>query len=267
MNPKHTNILSLISITILAFIDYNTYHLVSLRMGYMIPLGLLAWQYGKNQAIAISMLVVGYTFWLDTLFPLYTWHFNMYFFALESFLFYYAAIWGLDKAKLQWELKKEAADKDTLTGLYTRRLFHELADQELAKCNRYSRTFCIAYLDVDNFKQVNDTLGHKEGDKVLKELSQGLKTILRKSDIVARLGGDEFIILFPETNKDQVKIVLQKIVENTHILATQNNWPITLSLGSIEVTKPAPTLQDIVEKADSLMYAVKHNGKNSMLIM
>jgi diguanylate cyclase (GGDEF)-like protein len=124
------------------------------------------------------------------------------------------------------EIEKYHAGKDPLTGVMNMRAFHEVADYEILRLQRENSPFSLAYLDLDNFKAVNDCYGHKTGDILLKSFVDCLAENLRKTDVVARAGGDEFILFFPSTGQDAVRVVLEKIREKLYDLAEVNHWSV-----------------------------------------
>lgn len=123
------------------------------------------------------------------------------------------------------------ASTDPLTGLANRRFFLEQLERECTRARRYPEVFTIVYIDLDNFKYVNDTSGHFVGDELLKCVGQELKSSLRESDMAARLGGDEFAIFFPAMKESTSKQVIEKI--HLRLLQTMNDrgWPVTFSVG------------------------------------
>ena len=161
-------------------------------------------------------------------------------------------------------LEESLADTDVLTGLANRRFFLERVDTERVRSSRYKETFTIAYIDVDNFKHINDTQGHEVGDEVLIHVSQSILDNVRKSDLAARLGGDEFAIIFPMLSFDQSKITLQKMHKYLSYSVAEKNWPISFSIGAVTFTQPMNTSREMIKIVDDLMYKVKKSGKNNV---
>jgi len=144
------------------------------------------------------------------------------------------------------------------------RFFAELVDLEIARSRRYRHPLSIAYLDLDNFKTVNDRFGHSVGDKVLHITVQNTRHLLRKIDVVARLGGDEFAILLPETDQPAARAAVTKI--RTHLLTEmrKNDWPVTFSIGVLTCLEMPRNTDELIKQADNLMYSVKNSGKDSV---
>ena len=161
--------------------------------------------------------------------------------------------------------EKSLARSDHLTGLANRRAFEELLEMECKRSRRYKRPITLVYMDLDNFKRVNDRQGHHTGDEVLVAVAATLRSNLRATDCVARIGGDEFAILFPETDEVASRIVLKKLDVVLQELLTRTNWPIGFSFGVVTFPTPLDSLEAMLERADKLMYEAKHSGKGSML--
>jgi diguanylate cyclase (GGDEF)-like protein len=163
-----------------------------------------------------------------------------------------------------WEKERELSREDHLTGVMNLRAFSELVEYEVLRLQRTNSPFSIAYLDLDNFKMVNDRYGHKKGDEVLKATVENLVGSLRKTDVVARIGGDEFAIFLPETDSETVRVVMGKVRERLHVLAESEQWITTFSMGVITCEHGDCELDKIISIADQLMYEVKTSGRNNV---
>ena len=160
----------------------------------------------------------------------------------------------------------ELATYDALTGIFNRRVFEEITEKILARSNRKKKNIAILLLDIDNFKSINDSMGHSAGDKILKITVSKLIDNLRKEDIVGRIGGDEFAIVLMDVEKeDDVHTVINKIIDDSKKVVLINNTEVyaTLSLGAtisnIELQK---TYKELLKEADIAMYDAKKKGKN-----
>lgn len=155
---------------------------------------------------------------------------------------------------------------DGLTALPNRSLFSKLLSQSIREASRYDRQLAVLFLDLDRFKQVNDTLGHDAGDQLLKEVAQRLATCLRSSDTVARLGGDEFVILLPELSEDNdVATAAQKVlgaIARPFSLQGQE-FRVTASVGISVFPQDGLDEQTLTKNADIAMYQAKQCGKNN----
>ncbi|MEO5359482.1 MAG: diguanylate cyclase [Nitrospirota bacterium] len=154
---------------------------------------------------------------------------------------------------------------DELTGLYNRRGFYTLAEQQFKMAGRYSKQMLIVFLDLDGLKHINDTRGHKDGDIIIKAAADVLKDTFRESDIIGRMGGDEFIVLVTEMAdeaEDTIKTRLAENIEAYNLSLRENNMTLSLSTGITiyDPVKPA-TLDELIIAADALMYKDKEHKK------
>ena len=157
---------------------------------------------------------------------------------------------------------------DTLTGVLNRRGLDDVMVQEIARAQRAQQKMCVALLDLDNFKKLNDSYGHAVGDAALKHLATMCKNFLRPQDSVARYGGEEFVIVLPGADAQEGQKVLQRLQRMlTKEIFLHNNEKllITFSAGVAELT-PADTTEAIIKRADTAMYAAKKSGKNRVLV-
>ena len=149
---------------------------------------------------------------------------------------------------------------DSLTGMYNHRFFVKNLDREIERSKRYTTSLCLFMIDLDNFKSYNDTCGHLEGDQLLKSLGHILESNLRVIDIVCRYAGDEFVVILPETDITEAKIVavkIKKAIETT--LAKQK---ITISIVLAKYLIPSMSKYDFILKADTALFEAKKRGRN-----
>jgi diguanylate cyclase (GGDEF)-like protein len=155
---------------------------------------------------------------------------------------------------------------DGLTGLPNRSLFSKTLSQSISEAHRYERRLAVAFLDLDRFKQINDTLGHEAGDQLLKEVATRLKGCVRDSDTVARLGGDEFVVLLPQLNDEKyAAVVAQKILSAAARPFTLmgQEFRVTASIGISTYPQDGLDEQTLTKNADIAMYQAKADGKNN----
>ena len=162
------------------------------------------------------------------------------------------------------EREKVLSRTDRLTGATSVDFFYEVLQAEIYRFQRYQRPFTLAYIDLDNFKIVNDRFGHSVGDMVLRSVVSQARNVLRKTDIVARLGGDEFAILFPETDQKTAQALIPRIQQGLLAEMKKSNWQVTFSIGAITFLATPGTINDLIKMADDLMYTVKNDGKNAI---
>lgn len=156
---------------------------------------------------------------------------------------------------------------DELTGIYNRRYFESFILKEINRSARYGNYFSILLLDIDDFKQVNDTLGHMTGDAVLRELALLLKRYLRAEDIAARYGGEEFIILLPQTDTEGAKKFGRRLLKESAKHTYPGDITVTFSGGVAAYPDHGFTRDDLVSQADRGLYASKLAGKNRISVV
>jgi len=165
---------------------------------------------------------------------------------------------------------KEQAVHDSLTGLYNHQFLNEFLDIEINRSKRKKLSIGIIMLDIDLFKDFNDTYGHECGDEILESLGDILNGIIRSSDIACRYGGEEFIILMPETTLDGAEIVaemlrtaIKKIVIQREGKAIKN---ITVSLGVASYPQNGLSRQEVMEAVDKALYRAKQEGRDRVYL-
>jgi len=164
---------------------------------------------------------------------------------------------------LLYKEKEEQSRIDGLTGLRNRREFEERLEEELIRSQRYDLTFSLALIDLDQFKQYNDTKGHLAGDLLLKQIASTLKESMRGSDMVARYGGDEFVVILPETGKQGAVFGCERLREKVQ---EKFGPDITASIGVATFPDDAVLKKALLEKADSALYRAKREGKNRTVV-
>lgn len=172
----------------------------------------------------------------------------------------------LERAVERYFLFSSSAEKDYyaqlavldgLTGLYNRRYFKELINLEFSRVKRNASSFSLLMIDIDNFKNYNDTKGHPAGDELLKKAAQVFKNCLREVDLVCRYGGEEFIIMLSQTDKKGAQIVAERLRMQISLYL-----PTTVSIGVAVFPDDAQDSQALIEKADVALYKAKQTGKN-----
>lgn len=158
---------------------------------------------------------------------------------------------------------------DELTGLYNRRGFLHLAEHQFKLANRKKQKVYMMYLDVDNFKEINDSFGHDEGDNVLIDIANMLKQNHRKSDIIARVGGDEFVVLPIRSSEKRINITIERLKKklDTYIAHNGNIYNLSVSIGIAYYDPKSPfSISDLLNGADKQIYKEKRNKVNTPLL-
>jgi diguanylate cyclase (GGDEF)-like protein len=169
--------------------------------------------------------------------------------------------------KLEIELQKTtyAANHDDLTDLANRNYFFQRLDDKILESKRYDYKFTVMFIDIDGFKQINDTHGHQAGDKTLKVVAQRLQTETRESDVIARLSGDEFGLILHNMNEmEHLKKFSEKLIVilSTPFIYNHLKLSITVSIGTSKFPETAIDSDGLINEADNTMYKSKNNGKN-----
>ncbi len=158
--------------------------------------------------------------------------------------------------------EQDLARTDDATGAANRRAFFELAGIELSRARRHLRPLTVAYIDLDDFKQINDRFGHSTGDRLLRLVVDVTRREIRTHDLIARLGGDEFAVLLPETGQHAAAVVMGRVQAHLREAMQRNRWPATVSIGVATFAAPPGTVDELLKPADDLMYTAKRGGKN-----
>ncbi len=162
-------------------------------------------------------------------------------------------------AAFQAEIEKQALT-DQLTGLGNSRRFREALNSELKRSDRTGRSFALIFVDVDDFKEINDRIGHVAADHTLSAIGAALASQLRGSDLVCRWGGDEFIILLPETDREEATILAERL--RAEVAGCRDCGGATISLGIACFPDDGKNYDSLVANADNALYASKREGKN-----
>lgn len=256
-----------LGITILGMvgiIDYLTGPNFSLSILYLIPVLLVSWYTGRLPGIAISFACA--LIWLTASLlgkNYYEYPVVLYWNDLMELAFFLTVTILITALKSSLQREMVLAKTDYLTKLPNRRCFFEFSEKELGRSLRYRHPLTIVYLDIDNFKTVNDTMGHSAGNDLLCLVAETLSRIVRSTDMVARLGGDEFALLLPESDPESARNAVRKVM-NGLMGVLKDDWPVTFSVGMVTYMLPPASVDEMVKKADNLMYAVKLAGKGAV---
>jgi diguanylate cyclase (GGDEF)-like protein len=164
------------------------------------------------------------------------------------------------RSVVDWE--RSVARTDFLTGLPNSRAFSEALALELARSSRSRAPLSVAYVDIDDFKLVNDRLGHGAGDNTIMQLAERLRSGVRAFDTVSRLGGDEFAILLAETGAAEARVVIGRLLHRLGAPLAGVSWRVSASIGLVTCTDGARSADELIRRADDLMYEAKQAGKN-----
>ena len=250
---------------LIAWVDYITGPLAPITPFFLLPIILSAfflnrfWAYFFALVSAIAVIpVVSQLLSSFSLMPI------MLGFLSRLIVYLAFAFLGLKFRHLLNELEK-LASQDTLTTASSGRFFYEFGTTELARSLRSKSPLCLVFIDLDNFKEVNDQHGHQKGDQLLIQIAMTIKSNLREGDILGRLGGDEFAILLTQTSQEDAKIIINRMQANLLQAIMPFQTSVTFSIGVVTYLADKQTsVEDLVSLADQAMYDVKKSTKNAI---
>ena len=246
-----------------AALDYATSYEVSLGSLYLLAILAVSWNCGMAWGMTFVAMSLGW----QTALGIAQGHQylkDVYFYQAQANLLLEFSLAVVLTAQLRRLLERErqTARIDHLTGVKNRQGFHEVLESEVARHLRNGASFCLAYIDVDEFKGVNDRFGHSEGDRLLEAVGHVTAASVRRSDTVGRIGGDEFAVLFPETNQAEALAIEAKLREALDTITRPRPWwSVTFSMG-FATFKTMPSSADAAMAfVDQVMYRAKRSGK------
>jgi diguanylate cyclase (GGDEF)-like protein len=264
-NRKAIFAFSIVLVLIIGYVDYITGVELSLSFFYLIPVCLIAASSGMPAVALCGALCAGVGILGAILAGLrysnpliFAWNGAMRFgtFLLVGYL--------INRLVLVLEEERQFSRTDALTGVANRRLFYETLQSEIIRSRRSAKPFTLVYIDIDDFKRINDSVGHARGDEALVFVASTLKGQVRETDVVGRIGGDEFVVLLVECGEEDARRVIDKIRKKIGADALGKiGSGLTLSMGALTATATELTHEDLVRKADELMYQVKRAGKDN----
>lgn len=256
-----------LAVAALAWLHLLTGLAYEFHVFFIVPVLLVAWLSGAPAGLAVAALAV--TLWVAAdrilggsdagIWPL---AFNG---ALRAMIFA-GGVQLLAEMRKVLDRESRLARLDTLTGLANRREFQSQGQRALAQAARQSTSITAVFIDLDRFKEVNDSEGHEAGDAVLVAVAEALRAHLRESDLAGRLGGDEFALLLPGMTGAGASIYAGQLRERLLTAMRGRGWPVTFSIG-VAVHASAPNGFDaLIRSADALMYEVKRGSRDRVLL-
>ena len=247
-----------------ALLDYFTPTEIAFSVFYLLPISYFSWFFTPVSA-GVGAAVVSAGLWLLLVLAKRPHHgdaFMIYVNGLINLGLFMGAIFLLNEVKSLYLRERERSRTDPLTGLSNRRAFHEGLSVERERALRHRFPTTLAYIDIDNFKQTNDTFDHETGDRLLVTIAEELRRNVRRVDMVARLGGDEFCVLLPQTTQESARTVMGKLAELLRGAMQRGSWKVTFSIGVMTFLNPRVPIEEMIRLSDELMYSVKQAGKN-----
>ena len=254
----------LIGASVVGYLDWVTGTELAFSAFYLLPIGYAAWFGGRRIGFGVALVaaiaypaaeIFSARMYTSSLIPIWNASIRLLTFAVVVFL--------LTSLLKQLAQVTALSQIDPLTGLLRGGRLVELLAREIERSRRYEHPFSAAYLDVDDFKKVNDTRGHAGGDEVLRSVGAAMQSTMRSTDMCARMGGDEFFVLMPETDGDAACIIIERLQRELTTTASAAGPRVTFSIGVITFDQAPATADEAVVAVDELMYDVKRGGKNS----
>ena len=253
-NPLTIFLVAVFAVGVIGWLDFSTGIYLSFALFYLVPIGFVTSFAGRGWGIVMAVVctavgLIGDLASLDAQGIVPFWNAAM---RLGVFVVVVVVLSQLRRAH---QAERELARTDALTGVANFRWFEEEAQRAMYSSRRYGGPLSLAYLDLDGFKEVNDSLGHAAGDEVLKTFASTLRATLRPTDLVARLGGDEFVVLMPHTDAGSAELALARV--DLALAGASGAMGIGFSAGIIQLDRAVGSIDDLLAKADEHMYEVK----------
>lgn len=275
-------VLALGLVVLFGWLDHLTGTDVRSVLFYFVPIMLVSWTLGRRHVLVVA--VASALAWGTAELLLHDYRFDFAaawneVSALTVFAFVGLSISALrrerdelrkanKRVKDLLENEERIARTDFLTGLPNSREFMERLTPEVARCHRDNKPLCVLYLDLDNFKRVNDRYGHIAGDEVLNLVADALRHQLRASDVPARLGGDEFAALLWQTSAEGAAQIGERLVETVIEIGKEYaGCELSASIGVIWYDYPPADVKEVVKRADNAMYDAKQAGKRRTVVV
>lgn len=257
---------AVLALGLVGLADYVLGAETSVTLLYLVPVSFGTWYGSRAYGFALALLsaIVAIGTDLASGYP-YSHAVIPFWNGLLQLAFFTIGVGLLDMLRERLHLEQKLARTDALTGILNSRAFVEHMGYIIALSQRDGAPITLAYIDLDDFKQINDTRGHSAGDKVLRIVGHTLRTSIRRTDAVARLGGDEFALLLPVTNQEAARTLIGKIkLRLTEALAL-HSFPVGCSIGAVTFREPPASPDEAIRIADRVMYQAKSQGKNAIV--
>jgi diguanylate cyclase (GGDEF)-like protein len=265
-SPPVVFLVGLAFVALVGVVDLLLGFELSFSSFYLVPISMVAWfaplwsGYLISIICAIVWLLVDYrsghtySHWFI---PIWNAFVRLLFFLVTTYL--------LGEVKMRLNQERVLASIDGLTQVLNASAFKEQTAKVLQLAKRYHHPSVLGFIDLDNFKPINDQYGHSEGDRVLVAVAGTLARCVRSTDILGRMGGDEFAVYMPEVNEEDARLSFARIRDELLKTATDNHWPVGFSIGVAVFEQACDNIDQALKQADRLMYSVKQGGKNDII--
>ena len=249
----------------ISLFDYHSGPELSVAIYYLIPIALAAWWGGFAQGALMSIVCAVSWQYVEIAEGLHIPPVVQIWNGISRFGIFIITSSLLARLRVSLFLEKKLARSDPLTGAANGRTFYENVSLNIEHALRLEQPLTLAYLDLDQFKWINDNLGHAAGDEVLCELVRIIQREIRVTDVLARLGGDDFALLLLDCDDVGAQTTLERIRERFAEEMAAKRWPVTLSIGAVTFPRPTRDVDAMVHQVDELMYRAKKSGKNRIV--
>jgi len=251
---------------VIGAVDYLSGYQISFAIFYLVPILLVAWY--VNRPAGIAACLAGTVIWAvadhlsghryDSIIILF-WN------AGVRLGFFVIIVLSISRIKVALDKEQTSSRMDFLTGVANRKGMIERMEQEIDRADRYPAEISLAYIDLDNFKAVNDGEGHDVGDELLSRVGRVIRSNIRGPDLCARMGGDEFAVLLPETGQEAALEVMSRLQERLQAAMDEAGWGVSFSIGLVTFPRAPESAYLAIKEADRLMYRAKAEGKGRLM--
>ena len=252
-----------VMVLLLGTVEVMTGSEISFSIFYLIPIIVVGWYGGRASGMATAVLTAAMWYVADlttghhaSSSAVAAWNAVMRLGILAVTTFF------ISENRRLLDSEQGLARTDPLTQVANSRYLLEILEREIKRSDRSNKPISLVYMDIDDFKQVNDRLGHSAGNRLLIVVARTMARHIRTIDFVGRLGGDEFAIVLPETGEQDARLVIGRVQEQLRTAMTMGQWPVTFSFGVMTCYHGVCDVEELVRRADALMYRSKSDGKD-----
>lgn len=251
---------------LVVFFDRSADWEIASAIIYLFPVSFFAWHFSPRVGAVFALAsVLTWLYLIHLKSPRFSDPGVPYWNAVIHLALYLVIVFLVAEVRALYLQEKELSRLDYLTGVINQRGFYEALGRERERASRLQLPLTLAYVDMDDFKQINDRYDHLMGDKVLAAVGNTLRNSIRNTDLAGRLGGDEFCILLPHTEAEGARVVLEKVRETLSEVMKASGWTVTFSIGAITFHQTVKSAVEMLRAADATMYSAKEKGKNRIV--
>lgn len=259
-------VLAVTVLSLMALLDLATGIDIVLTLAYLLPVLFVSWFRNLKEGLFFALISILAMFIVDILLEHRGLHLYQTVNAAIRLSVFAIIVFLVHRVRSQQRSLSLMALTDPLTGLRNVRAARQGLEEAFERSSRSGETLGLLTLDADHFKEVNDRMGHAEGDKVLRLIGTVLETRLRRGDLAARMGGDEFLVLFPGADPGSFAGMLEKLKAQLVQTMKAHGYPVTFSMGGVIFTRLPVSVDAMLKVTDEVMYRVKHTGRDGVRV-